>query len=314
LKTEDDGRMFPVTDSSETIINCLLSEADKHNVTVRMNSEVKSISWEKNKVIVEYAGEQREEADFVCVTCGGYPKSMMFDWITRTGHSIEPPVPSLFTFNMPGNAITKLTGISTQAKVKIQGTRLEDEGSVLITHWGLSGPAILKLSARAARETSEFNYNFFVTVNWCKGYNEQSMKEKIVEIRGVHPAQKIYNGNVFIIPQRLWEYLCTMSDIDENLRWSDLSSTKQNSLVKNLCSHEMKVEGKTTYKEEFVTAGGIKLTEVDPATMKSRIMEGLYFAGEILDVDGVTGGFNFQHAWTSAWIAAKSISSASLNK
>jgi predicted Rossmann fold flavoprotein len=314
LKTEDDGRMFPVTDSSETIINCLLSEADKHNVTVRMNTEVKGISSGKNKVIVEYAGDQREEVDFVCVACGGYPKSIMFEWITRTGHTIEPPVPSLFTFNMPGNAITKLTGISTQAKVKIQRTRLEDEGSVLVTHWGLSGPAILKLSARGARETSEFNYNFFVTVNWCKSYNEQSVKEKLVEIRGQHPTQKIYNGNVFRIPQRLWEYLCTMSDIDENLRWSELSSTKQNSLVKNMCSHEMKVQGKTTYKEEFVTAGGIKLTEVDPATMKSRKMEGLYFAGEILDVDGLTGGFNFQHAWTSAWIAAKSISSSSLNE
>jgi predicted Rossmann fold flavoprotein len=314
LKTEDDGRMFPVTDSSETIINCLLREADQYNVKVRMNSEVKNISREKNKLVIEYSGGQREETDFICAACGGYPKAGMFNWIMETGHSIEPPVPSLFTFNMPANAITKLMGIATRAKIKIQRTRFEEEGSVLITHWGLSGPAVLKLSARGARELNDLHYNFTVTINWCPDYSEQTMKDEFVMLRSTHPAQKVYNGNIFSIPQRLWEYMCSVSDIDENLRWSDLPSVKQNMLVKNICAHEMNVAGKTTYKEEFVTAGGIRLTEVDPATMQSRKMQGLYFAGEILDVDGVTGGFNFQHAWTSGWIAANSIAEAAVNK
>lgn len=312
LKTEQDGRMFPVTDSSETIIDCLLRETDKYKVKVRMNAEVKFISREKNKWIIEFANGIIEEANFICVASGGYPKAAMFEWLTQTGHSIEAPVPSLFTFNMPGNAITQLMGISTQAKVKLRGMKLEEEGAVLITHWGLSGPAILKLSARGARVLNDCNYRFSVIINWSAAYNENSLREKLVELRDAHPAQKVYNGNVFAVPQRLWEYLCSVSDIEGQVRWSDLSSVKQNLLIKNMCAHEMKVEGKTTYKEEFVTAGGIRLTEIDPATMQSRKAEGLYFAGEIMDVDGVTGGFNFQHAWTSGWIAAESIASATL--
>ena len=310
LKTEHDGRMFPVTDSSETIIDCLLRETDWHRVEVRLNTEVKKISREKNKWRIAFANDEESYADFICVACGGYPKASMFEWLTETGHSFEPPVPSLFTFNMPGNNITQLMGVTTLAKVKIRGTKLEEEGSVLITHWGLSGPSVLKLSARAARELYELNYRFIVILNWCPSFNEHTLKDKMIEMRGAHPTQKIYNGNVFGLPQRLWEYMCTLSDIDNNLRWSDLTSVKQNMMVKNICPNEMKVEGKTTYKEEFVTAGGIRLTEVDPATMQSRKAKGLFFAGEILDVDGVTGGFNFQHAWTSGWIAAKSISSS----
>jgi predicted Rossmann fold flavoprotein len=307
LKTEPDGRMFPVTDSSETIIDCLLRETDRRHVKVRMNAEVKKMVRENNKWKVEFANGQRDEADFVCVACGGYPKSSMFEWLTQTGHTIEPPVPSLFTFNMPGNAITKLMGVSVNAKIKIQGTKLEEVGAVLITHWGLSGPAVLKLSARGARELNELNYRFNVIVNWCPEYNENSLRDKLFEMRVTHPSQRIYNGNVFGMPQRLWEHLSDASGIDEAARWSELPAVKQNLLIKNVCAHEMKVEGKTTYKEEFVTAGGIRLTEVDAATMQSRKAHGLYFAGEILDVDGITGGFNFQHAWTSGWIAAKSI-------
>jgi predicted Rossmann fold flavoprotein len=311
LTTEPDGRMFPVTGSSGTIIDCLLREADRYKVKVRTNTEVKKISRENNRWDLVFANEVKEQADFICVACGGYPKPFMFEWLMQTGHTIEPPVPSLFTFNMPGNAITKLMGVSAKAKVKIQGTKLEEEGPVLVTHWGLSGPAVLKLSAGGARELNECNYRFNVIVNWCPDYNENSLREKFFELRGDHPVQKIYNGNVFGIPQRLWEHLGAVSEIDEDLRWSDLPAAKQNLFVRNICAHEMKVEGKTTYKEEFVTAGGIRLTEVDAATMQSRKAAGLYFAGEILDVDGVTGGFNFQHAWTSGWIAAKSIAAAS---
>jgi hypothetical protein len=308
LKTESDGRMFPVTDSSETIINCLLNEADKYKVKIRMQSEVKTITASQhNKWNLEFANGTSEDSEYVCVASGGYSKDTMFDWIRKVGHTIESPVPSLFTFNIPGNSITGLMGVSVNAKVKIMGTKLEDQGPVLITHWGLSGPAILRLSARGARELNRFNYRFTTIVNWCPVYNEQSLKIFFDELRGIKPSQKIFNGNTFDIPQRLWEHLCSISEIDANLRWSDLPAVKQIRLSKNVCANELRVEGKTTYKEEFVTAGGVKLTEVDPLTMQSRLAKNLFFAGEILDVDGITGGFNFQHAWTSGWVAAKSI-------
>lgn len=311
LKTEEDGRMFPVTDSSLTIINCLLKEADDFNVQVKMHHEVRRI-FMKEKWIIEFAGGETEEADFICVASGGYPKSSMFQWIAETGHSYEDPVPSLFTFNMPGNPITGLMGIAVRAKIKILSTKIEEEGDVLITHWGLSGPAILKLSARGARELNSMNYRFKVIINWSPEFNEQSLKEKFMEFRISLATQKIINRNALSIPHRLWEHLCRISEIDGNRRWGDLSLIAQNKLIRNICVHEMNVEGKTTYKEEFVTAGGVRLSEVDHTTMQSRKLPGLYFAGEILDVDGVTGGFNFQHAWTSGWIAAKSISAASL--
>jgi predicted Rossmann fold flavoprotein len=309
LKTEPDGRMFPVTDTSETIIGCLLGEADKYRVQIKMQSDVKRISRENNKWSLELSSGIKYDADFICVACGGYPKESMFEWLKELAHTIEPPVPSLFTFNMPGNSITELMGVSTPAKVKIQGTKLEVEGAVLITHWGLSGPAVLRLSAVAARELNAMNYRFSVIVNWCKDVNEQLAREKMQEWRLNNALQKVFNANIFSMPRRLWEYLCRISGVDDDRRWSDLSSVNFNLLVKNLCAHEMKVEGKTTYKEEFVTAGGIKLIEVNPQTMESRKHDNLFFAGEILDVDGVTGGFNFQHAWTSGWVAARTISS-----
>lgn len=309
LKTEKDGRMFPVTDSSETVIDCLYNEGRQYGVTVETGVEVKNIEKQNEEWIISYADGSTETCDFVCVACGGYPKEGMFDWLKTTGHSIEPPVPSLFTFNMPGNPIINLSGISVQARVKVTGSKLEEEGAVLITHWGLSGPAVLKLSARGAREFNELNYRFTVMVNWCGAYNEQSLREKLNDMRVSNPAQKVVNGTIADIARRLWEYIISISGIDENTRWSDLPSAKMNVLVKNLCAHEMKVEGKTTFKEEFVTAGGIRLSEVTASTMESKILPGLYFAGEILDVDGVTGGFNFQHAWTSGWVAAKDIAS-----
>jgi hypothetical protein len=307
LKTESDGRMFPVSDSSQTVIDCLLREADKYKVKVWMNHAVKKIERQENKWQVIFDNDKEEFADFICVACGGYPKDSMFQWLLETGHSIEKPVPSLFTFNMPGNPITTLMGIATNARVKIQGTKFEEEGPVLITHWGLSGPAILKLSARGARELNAMNYRFPVNINWCPEFNEQSMRDTLVALRETNAAQKVISRNGLNIPHRLWEHLCVHSDIKESTRWAELTASSQNKLVKNICSNELKVDGKTTFKEEFVTAGGIRLQEIDPSTMQSRAQKGLYFAGEIMDVDGVTGGFNFQHAWTSGWIAAKSV-------
>jgi predicted Rossmann fold flavoprotein len=312
LKTEADGRMFSITDSSQTIIDCLLKEANKYGVEIVMNSEVRSMKHKEGQFMLELANNRLITSDYVCVACGGYPKSSMFDWLKALGHSIEEPVPSLFTFNMPGCPITKLMGVSVEkAMVKIVGSKLSDEGPLLITHWGMSGPAILKLSAWGARELANKDYHFNILVNWLADYNEQTLRDQWQSIRNEHTAQKIGNRNPFNLAARLWVYLLNESGVNEDLRWADLPSKEQNKLIKNLTAHEFEVKGKTTFKEEFVTCGGIRLSEVDANTMESRLVPNLFFAGEILDVDGVTGGFNFQHAWTSGWIAGKAIASRS---
>jgi predicted Rossmann fold flavoprotein len=308
LKTEADGRMFPVTDSSQTIIDCLLKEANKYEVEIKMNAEVRKLQMINNEWEIETANSQRLTANYICIACGGYPKSSMFNWLKELGHTIEEPVPSLFTFNMPGHPIAKLMGVSVEnAKIKITGTKLEQQGPVLITHWGLSGPAVLRLSAWGARQLAICNWHFEIIVNWLPGFNEQSLKEKFQQLRFDLAPQRINHKNPFAIPQRLWEFLTEQSGIKSERRWADLPAGEQNRLIKNLCACEFSIKGKTTFKEEFVTAGGIKLNEVDANTMMSKKIPKLFFAGEILDVDGITGGFNFQHAWTSGYIAAKTI-------
>jgi predicted Rossmann fold flavoprotein len=316
-KTEEDGRMFPVSDSSQTIIECLLKEAAKFNVEIRMNAEVRSLRYEAGKFVLALSDLRHLTSDFVCAAGGGYPKLSMFDWLKELGHSIEEPVPSLFTFNLPGHPITKLMGlVGKNAKLRIQnpgvtGSKLEQEGPLLITHWGLSGPAVLKLSAWGARELRFMNYEFKIIVNWLGDVNEQELREQFQHLRLNSGAQKVFGKNVFGLPQRLWEFLVEQSAIKKEQRWADLTTPAQNKLVKSLASWEAGVKGKTTFKEEFVTAGGIRLNEVDPNTMMSKKLPNLFFAGEILDVDGITGGYNFQHAWTSGFIAAKSIAAIS---
>lgn len=307
LKTETDGRMFPVTDQSQTIIDCLLNEASKYRVNIQMNVTVESINKNGNSWQI-HAANKIIEADYICIAAGGFSKALQFNWITNTGHSIENPVPSLFTFNIPGNGITDLMGISLEnVSVKIAGTKLQDNGPLLITHWGLSGPAILKLSAWGAKELSNKNYAFNIVVNWLPAFNETTLKIKFQEIRFNQASQKIINRNPFGLPSRLWEYLLTNCDVKEGIRWADLPAKEQNKLIKILCAQEFSVKGKTTFKEEFVTAGGIRLNEIDVNSMESKILPGLFFAGEIIDVDGVTGGYNFQNAWTTGWIAAQGI-------
>jgi predicted Rossmann fold flavoprotein len=335
LKTEADGRMFPVTNSSQSIVDCLMKEANRYGVEIRMSSDVRSLKSEggpkpedgsvKSEVSNEHSDELRDNeqkqftlelsdlrhltSDFVCIASGGYSKPSQFTWLQQLGHSIAEPVPSLFTFNMPGNAITQLMGVSVpEAHVKIAGTNLSAHGPLLITHWGLSGPAVLRLSAWAARELAMCNYQFAITVNWLPDYKEQALREKFQQMRFDMAAQKMAVRNPFNLPQRLWQYLLQQSGINEEKRWADLPVKEQNKLIANCCMQEFKVQGKTTFKEEFVTAGGIQLSEIDVNTMQSKIIPQLYFAGEILDVDGITGGFNFQHAWTSGYIAAKAIS------
>ncbi|MBI5856977.1 MAG: NAD(P)/FAD-dependent oxidoreductase [Sphingobacteriales bacterium] len=312
LKTEKDGRIFPVSDSSQTVVDCLLREANKYGVEILLNREVVEINTQQSTINIQFSNKEIIKADYVCIASGGYPKSSMFKWLQDTGHSIEDPVPSLFTFNLSNHPITKLMGISVEeARVKITGTKLEQKGPLLITHWGLSGPAILKFSAFAARDLKERNWKFEISINWLPDFNEQSLKEKFSWIRKENASQKIVNKNPFRLPARLWEFLCIQSAITDTTRWADLSLAVQNKFIKNICAYECHVKGKTTFKEEFVTAGGIKLNEVDVNTMMSKKVPGLFFAGEVLDVDGITGGFNFQHAWTSGFIAAKSIAALS---
>jgi predicted Rossmann fold flavoprotein len=305
LKTEADGRMFPVTDSSETIISCLLKEAGRYGVNIRMNAAVEKIQKDGEAWLVTLAKGETVNADFICVAAGGYPKTEMFSWLRQTGHTIESPLPSLFTFNMPGNSITALMGISVEkAVVKITGTKMSQEGPLLITHWGMSGPAVLKLSAWGAAALAACQYKFGIMVNWLPAFNENTLRTHLQQLRFELAAQKMANRNPFGLPARLWQYLLLQSGIHEALRWADLPAKEQNLLIKNLCAQEFAVSGKTTFKEEFVTCGGIRLEEIEAATMQSKLQAGLFFAGELINVDGITGGFNFQNAWTTGWIAA----------
>ena len=312
LKTEADGRMFPASNTSQTIVDCLVNEASRYKVEVRMQADVKEIRIDSTgngeRFTLTLADQKSIQADYLCIASGGYPKSAQFEWLTKIGHTIQSPVPSLFTFNIPQNPVTQLMGISLEnATVKIAGSKLQQSGPVLITHWGLSGPAVLKLSAWGARELADKNYHFTIQVNWLPGFNENSLKDKIQQVRFDIASQKIINRNPFGIPSRLWEYFLQQCGIDANIRWADLPAREQNKLIKILCAQELEVKGKTTFKEEFVTAGGIQLSEIDANTLQSKFIPNLFFAGEVIDVDGVTGGFNFQNAWTTGWIAAKNI-------
>lgn len=315
LKTEADGRMFPVTDNSQTIIDCLLREADLYKIKILMQQEVTALQrtadgrWQ-----VQLQQSPALDADYLCIAAGGYAQADKFNWLKATGHTIAAPAPSLFTLNMPGHPITALMGVSVpKVLVKVTGSKLQEQGPVLITHWGLSGPAVLRLSAWGARELQQMQYTFTALVNWVPDYHENSLREEMQDLRHSLGGQKMYNKNPFELPQRLWQFLLQQSGIHETMRWADMPAKAQQLLVKNLVAMELPVKGKTTFKEEFVTCGGVQLTEINPATMESKLQPNLYFAGEVMDVDGITGGFNFQHAWTSGFVAAKSIALAITN-
>ena len=311
LKTEPDGRMFPASNASQTIIDCLLAEATKYHVQIFLQNEVTAIRYQDEHFAIDVSGKKEYKANFVCVACGGYPNTAMFNWLQQIGHQVEIPFPSLFTFNMPGNPIKELMGVIVEkATVKVMGSKLVETGPVLITHWGMSGPAILRLSAWGARELADKEYRFTLLVNWVPDYREPDLRQDWPSFRVEFAAQKISTRNPFGLPSRLWLYLLQTCQISLEIRWADLPAKEQNRLIQHLTAQSFTVAGKTTFKEEFVTCGGIKLGEIDPNTMQSKIQPGLYFAGEVMDVDGTTGGFNFQHAWTSGWIAAKSIAAS----
>jgi len=313
LKTEQDGRMFPVTDQSQTIINCLMAEAEQYHVKIEMKAEVVSICKDQEAFKLSVLAANRtstlETADFVCIAAGGHPKLSGFDWIEKTGHSIEQPVPSLFTFNIPDKHLHALMGVSSKhAMVRIPSLKMQETGPLLITHWGLSGPAVLKLSSRAARELNAVEYEFEVRLNWVPDSHESMMLDTLKKSKAI-ARNAIGSKNSFDLSTRLWLYLLIKSGIDPESIWPNIPQQSLVTLSRSLCNDAYTVSGKTTFKEEFVTAGGIKLEEINPLSMESKKIEGLFVAGEVMNVDGITGGYNFQHAWSSGWIAANNIAS-----
>ncbi len=307
LKTEEDGRMFPVSDNSQTIINCLLNEINKLQIDVFTSKAVKEVELlTDNLFTVKCLDDELFSSKALIIAVGGNPKLESYNWISALGHTIIPPVPSLFTFNIPDSGLKDLAGISfPDAQIKITGKKLEEHGPLLITHWGLSGPAILKISAWGARELQEVNYNFNIQVKWKIEHNETIVKDLIRELKEANPRKKLYSNSFFDLPQRMWQRLLYKSQIQEVQRWIDLSNKQMNILMENLIRANFTVSGKTTFKEEFVTCGGVDLREINPETMQSTKIPGLFFVGEVLDIDGITGGYNFQNAWTTGYIAGK---------
>ncbi len=307
LKTEEDGRMFPVTDSSQTIIDCFLSATSKYKIDVRTGHSVQSLFKNEKGWKIDTTKGSFSTTSLVMAS-GSNPK--MWEMLHELGHTIVAPVPSLFTFNIKDARIKELPGISALATVTIPGTKLAAEGPLLITHWGLSGPAILKLSAWGARILEEKKYNFEIRVNWLHDQDREDVLTTFAALRTENGKKQVMSRSPFGLVSRLWESLCSAAGIGKETRWGDLSAKQADALAAQLTESRFQVTGKSTFKEEFVTAGGVSLKEVDFRTMESRIVPGLYFAGEVLDIDAITGGFNFQNAWTGGWLAAKAITLA----
>jgi hypothetical protein len=307
LKTEDDGRMFPVTNNSQTIIDCFLHEAELHRIEIQLQAEVRKITPTSKGFTLDVNG-QEITAKKILVATGGYPSSDSYGWLRKLAPIIEP-IPSLFTFNDSQNQFKDLMGVAVPfAEIKIAGTKLSETGPVLITHWGLSGPAVIKLSAWAAQLLHERKYTFTALVNWTGTISEETLRKDLQDINIHHGKQKIYSNPLLKIPSRLWVRLCELAEIEDLRTWAELPRKNLNRLVEFMIRCPFEIKGKTTFKEEFVTCGGVDLKSIDLDTMESKTTKGLYFAGEVLNIDGETGGFNFQSAWTTAYVAAQAIS------
>jgi predicted Rossmann fold flavoprotein len=305
LKAEEDGRMFPTTDNSQTIIDCFLKEAAQKNIKILEQSPIRKIVPENEGYTLHLEGTS-EHFDKIIIATGGSPKMSGFYWLQQLGHSISPPLPSLFTFNIPSDQVKILMGLVVEnATVRIQGTKLSHSGPVLITHWGMSGPAILKLSAWGARTLAEKNYKFNIQINWLSIKSDEAANEIIDKELLKNRKKKIMNACPFDLPNRMWRFLLEKVEINPDSVWLELSKKNRNKLLNILLNDIYEVKGKTTFKEEFVTCGGIKLSDIRLTSMESRVCKNLYFAGEVLDIDGITGGFNFQGAWTTGYIAGK---------
>ena len=307
LHTEKDGRMFPTTNNSETIINCFLQKVNQYKIKVLLNHEV--VNVEKitpTTFTITLAHQKNMTAEGICVATGGMLKSQNFEWLVRMGHRIKEPVPSLFTFNTNQSTITSLMGVAVDyASIQWAGHKHIEKGPLLITHWGISGPAAIKLSAWCAQEMAAVHYEGNIHINWTPNYTEQSLTMEWINLRMEMGKKIIGSKNPFNLPNRLWQYLLEEAGIDKSLQWAAIKSMEQRKLIQLLVRTSLPIKGKTTFKEEFVTCGGVDLSDIDASTMESKIVAGLHFAGEMMDVDGITGGFNFQHAWTSGWLAAQ---------
>ncbi|TVZ26670.1 hypothetical protein JM83_1657 [Gillisia sp. Hel_I_86] len=304
LKIEEDGRMFPVSDSSETIIICFLSETQRLGIKILKNHAVQNITSENGQWFIN-TNKGGFSAEKILVATGSNPK--IWKLLESLGHQMETAVPSLFTFNIKDDRITDLPGVATFASVKIPEINMEDEGPLLITHWGLSGPAILKLSAWGARELHDLNYKFKIQVNWLGQQNSEEISGQLLGLKLKHAKQQLSKYAQFELPKRLWKNLVLASGISETAIWADINKKQLVVLSEQLTKSEFSVDGKSTFKEEFVTAGGIKLNEVNFKTFESKLYKNLYFAGEVLNIDAITGGFNFQNAWTGGYLAAKAM-------
>lgn len=320
LKTESDGRMFPITDDSATIANCLLRRAKTLGVELRTGVKVSSVqqipaasSVGKTEELGEFEIELKNGEVIICdrllLASGSNPTG--YQIAKALGHQIAPPVPSLFTFNIPDLQLRELAGVSVEKvrlRLQIAGkTQFEQTGAILITHWGLSGPAILKLSAWGARILHENRYQATLLINWVPDSNPEFLRKQLFAVRSQLPQRQISTTCPLLLPRRLWEYLIARVDIAHEDRWAGLSNKTINQLIQEITQGQYQISGKGVFKEEFVTCGGVNLKEVNFKTMESKCCPGLYFAGEILDIDGVTGGFNFQSAWTTAWLAGQAM-------
>ena len=306
LTIQEDNCVFPKSQQSQAIIDCFVKEANRLSVKVQTNSAVIGLQQVLDNKINLQCKEFTQIVDKVIVTTGGSPKRKGLEWLEKLGHKIEEPVPSLFTFNMPNERITKLMGVVVpKVQVKIQGTKLQTNGPLLITHWGMSGPAILVLSAFGARDLYTKNYQFVIQVNWIDLSDFEAIKKEISSIQKANPKKQIQKVKPFGLPNRLWIYFLDKLEIPLDKKWIEIGNKTINKLINLLTNDTYNVNGKTTFKEEFVTCGGISLQSISPKTLQSKKIKNLYFAGEVLDVDGITGGFNFQAAWSTAFVAAK---------
>ena len=329
LKIEEDGRIFPKSDSSQSIIDCFLGEMENHGIQLLKNSSIQGFRKLENGHWQVTTRNKDYQTKILLLATGS--NTRIWNQLQNMGHSIVSPVPSLFTFNINDERIKGIPGISVDATVEIppkkifssnislelksapkQHPVLESEGPVLITHWGLSGPAILKLSAWGARILEDYKYNFRITVNWTPDYSTASMEGFLREVKEVEAKKTVSRTQAISIPKRLWIRLVSAAGISKELRWGEVNKEQLKKLSEQLTACSFKVEGKSTFKEEFVTAGGVDLKEINFKTFESKLFPNLFFSGEIINVDGITGGYNFQNAWTGAYLAAKEIASRNL--
>ncbi|MBU4486691.1 MAG: NAD(P)/FAD-dependent oxidoreductase [Candidatus Delongbacteria bacterium] len=308
LVTQDDNCVFPKSQNSQSIIDCFLKEADRLNIKIELDSGAKAIKRIDEKLELHFINEELPSRIFdkVIVATGGSPKRSGLRWLEETGHTIENPVPSLFSFNMPSESITDLMGIVVEnTLVNIQGTKLKAAGSLLVTHWGMSGPVILKLSSFGAEKLHEKDYNFNIRINWVNEPNNETVIQYLKNIMNDHSNKILSNYRPYALPERLWVFLLDKYGIPADKKWGELGNKNLNKLTEILTNEEYSVNGKSTFKEEFVTCGGVSLKSIDLSTMQSKVCKNLYFAGEVLNIDAITGGYNFQSAWTTGFIAGK---------